>query len=108
MMYLSYALTASAISCLTMSTVTAHKLESSTANFKVENPRRAGLLQHELHVNHVEPPVELVADLFEVSDLFKPEPGMEPDADGVLGINQPNDRVKLAVARRFNERSEQL
>ena len=52
---------------------------------------RALALEHQLHVNHVQPASELVADLLEAADVLEAEPFVQRDAGGLIAVDAGDD-----------------
>src|SRR5437762_10018650 len=61
------------------------------------------MLQQQLHINHIEPSAELMTDLFEMSNLFKTEPCMQPNTRLIARINTSEYRMQPALARSLDQ-----
>lgn len=83
------------VSCLQVGFNSA--IEESSIAFALHDVSAgAVVLQHQLHVDHVEPLAELVAHLLEERHLLKPMVGMKGDACGIVGRDAGYQRMIAA------------
>src|SRR5688572_32123359 len=53
--------------------------------------------KQQLHVNHIEPAIELVPDAFKVTDRFEPKTRMQSHAGFVGAVNRRDNRMHSDV-----------
>ena len=64
--------------------------------------------QDQFHVDDIEPLVEFEADLLEMADLFKVEPGVQGDASGLPSVNGGDDGAVAEMAGADNQVLEEM